>query len=131
MFKVTKIKDVLLAVRKRPKISIPTTPLDEAGVVYKLTCTKCPKGKSFYVGETGRSLNKRQTEHFCNYSKLKTRSPIFQHSLTQHGACHKNDWTVEIFARQTDGLKHKISEAQFIRTLNPTLNLNSQISHVR
>ncbi len=50
----TKLRNLLVA----PKD--PTPPLDKSGVVYKVQCKECP---SVYVGETGRPLRSRISEH--------------------------------------------------------------------
>ena len=42
------------------KVKQPTPKLDKKGVVYETPCGKC---NHVYIGETGRTLRKRLTEH--------------------------------------------------------------------
>ena len=42
------------------KVKQPTPKIDKKGVVYEVTCGDC---NHVYIGETGRTLRKRLTEH--------------------------------------------------------------------
>ncbi|UYV84650.1 hypothetical protein LAZ67_X002951 [Cordylochernes scorpioides] len=53
-----------------------TDPLTSSGAVYSVSCQQCP---ATYVGETGRTIAIRMTEHTRNITNRDTRSLIFQH----------------------------------------------------
>ena len=48
-----------------------------SGVVYKITCKKCPK--FVYIGETGRSLKQRFYEHHRDVTNKDVKKPCGQH----------------------------------------------------
>ncbi|UYV77678.1 hypothetical protein LAZ67_15001897 [Cordylochernes scorpioides] len=52
------------------KSSAPPDPLRSVGAVYSVSCEQCP---ATYVGETGRSVSIRMTEHSRNISRQDTR----------------------------------------------------------
>ncbi|UYV70098.1 hypothetical protein LAZ67_7001785 [Cordylochernes scorpioides] len=51
-------------------------PLTSTGAVYSVSCQQCP---ATYVGETGRTIAIRMSEHTRNITNRDTRSLIFQH----------------------------------------------------
>ncbi|UYV72848.1 K02A2.6-like [Cordylochernes scorpioides] len=53
-----------------------TDPHTSSGAVYSVSCQQCP---ATYVGETGRTIAIRMTEHTRNITNRDTRSLIFQH----------------------------------------------------
>ena len=61
-------------------------PNDRQGAVYKTQCCDC---QATYIGETGRNLNKRPTEH-----KRVTRNGDLNNNIAEYHlqANHKIDW---------------------------------------
>ncbi|UYV60781.1 hypothetical protein LAZ67_1002284 [Cordylochernes scorpioides] len=53
-----------------------TDPLTSSGAVYSVSCQQC---SATYVGETGRTIAIRMSEHTRNITNRDTRSLIFQH----------------------------------------------------
>ncbi|UYV64088.1 hypothetical protein LAZ67_2006536 [Cordylochernes scorpioides] len=58
------------------KTDSPTDPLTSTGAVYSVSCQQCPAN---YVGETGRTIAIRMSEHTHNITNRDPRSLIFQH----------------------------------------------------
>ena len=91
-------------------------------VVYRMDCTLCGNGVSFYVGETRRSVRLRFNEHLRD-AKNKTDTPFGLHQ-NKHPNVQLNgsNVTIEILHICKDGPDRKIWESIFIRDLKPTLN---------
>ena len=131
-FRVSKIRNLLLG--RKPSLDSQNNIVDileEKGTVYSITCKKCVGQKVNYIGETGRKLSCRISEHLCGYSDTCRRSPVRLHADSSHGSCGPDDWNVEILSRVKNVVDRKISEAQFIRRLNPNLNVNRGITYIR
>ena len=91
--------------------------------VYRIDCTLCPEGQSFYVGESRRSIRVRFNEHLGDARHKRTDSPfgIHQnHHLNTPLTCH--NLTIRILSRATDGPDRKIKESIYIRDMKPSLN---------
>ena len=65
-----KLKDELCRLKDRRRVG------EKAGVVYKLGCMDC---NACYVGETGRQVDDRMTEHQRDITNQKATSKVFQH----------------------------------------------------
>ena len=100
----------------RPKDRIPD--LQRSGVVYKIPCADCPV---VYIGQTGRRLCQRLSEH-----KRAVRTADFSSSaLAEHAwsASHPVDWNNTcILSSCSDYHSRIIQEAIHIRSTNHTLN---------
>ncbi|UYV72180.1 hypothetical protein LAZ67_9002115 [Cordylochernes scorpioides] len=73
------------------KSSAPPAPLRSVGAVYSVSCEQCP---ATYVGETGRSVSIRMTEHSRNISRQDTKSLIYQHMQTTGHTFNINNPTI-------------------------------------
>jgi len=72
-------------------------------IVYLVTCTKC---NMQYVGETGRSLRDRITDH-VSCIKLKKPTPIGLHfNQAGHGLKHFTILAIEQFEQNSDSIRH-------------------------
>ena len=78
------------------------------GVVYKITCSCCKK----YVGETGRTIEKRIKEHQADVNNKRSVEKIT--GLSQHirESRHRPNWKeIEIQARQNNIVRRKFKES--------------------
>jgi hypothetical protein len=95
-----------LLCRKKPRI---TEPL---GVVYKIPCADCTWA---YVGETGRTLTERLTEHKRAVRNCSSSSEIATHVWS---GGHRMNWAgAEVLARDRGHFKRVFKEAWFTRAL--------------
>ena len=105
----------------------------KAGVVYKISCSQCEK---VYIGETGRQLGTRITEHRKeaekisdrNFTRSTRRASTNEHhksAITDH-VCQNNhimNWEAsEIVEQESDKFKRWIKESICIRSNTPTMN---------
>jgi len=91
--------------------------LKQSGVVYGVSCTKCPDPeKIHYVGETSRTLKERSYSH--KYDKA-NKSALRDHTNTHPG---HNDFNYKILAREQWAANRKIKESLLIRRLEPDWN---------
>ena len=65
-----KIKNELCHLKDRRRVH------EKAGVVYKLDCRDC---NATYIGETGRQVEERMTEHQRDITNRKQASKVFEH----------------------------------------------------
>ena len=65
---------------KKPHTTQPTRQYEKSGI-YQLTCPDCHK---WYIGQTGRSFQKRYQEHFHDYKYNKYKSKYATHLLENH-----------------------------------------------
>ena len=106
----------------RPKDPLDT--VEQCGVVYQCACEVC--GES-YVGETGRSLGERLTEHQKSVDKGDMSSALSQHQeLTGHlvSATKPILETTKVLEREPRSLHRKVCEAIHIKTSGASLNRN-------
>ena len=89
--------------------------LQKSGILchYKCPHLDCPET---YIGETGRALGDRVSEHF------KAPSPIYTHSNNTGHPLDPNCFN--IIHKETLGFSRTIKEAMFIRVSDPILNRN-------
>ena len=102
------LRSILMCVK--PKVS----PEDNKGVIYHIPCQDCDKS---YIGETGRTLKVRLTEHkrYCRNGET-NRSGVSQHTLIDN---HRIDWEKStVIAKEPNYYKRRIKEALFIRKFN-------------
>ena len=105
----------------------------KAGVVYKIPCRQCEK---VYIGETGRQLRTRITEHRKeaekisdrNFTRSTCRVSTNEHhksAITDH-VCQNNhlmNWEEsEILEQESDKFKRWIKESICIRSNTPTMS---------
>ena len=122
---------------RKPKKGLWTKDKDEkqrkAGVVYKIPCSQCKKG---YIGETGRQLGNRITEHRKevekisdkNFTRSTCRASTNEHhklAITDH-VCQNNhitNWEAsETVEQESNKFKRWIKESICIRSDTPTMN---------
>ena len=107
----------------------------KAGVVYKIPCSQCEK---VYIGETGRQLGTRITEHRKeaekisdrNFTRSTRRASTNEHhksAITDH-VCQNNhimNWEAsEIVEQESDKFKGWIKESICIRSNTPIMNMD-------
>ena len=111
------------------KVKDPVLAEDRNSVVYKVGCLDCT---SSYIGETGRQLHTRITEHQRNVQNNYANSQIAQH-VYEHN--HNINWhATSILTQHTDNRSRKILEAFHTNTTNNTLNraidIPTQYTHI-
>lgn len=90
--------------------------------VYKLTCSDCPKA---YIGQTGRSFDKRIHEHFASFNNNNKDSNYANHLIENNHTFNNN---FDILHSETKGLKLNLLESLEINKLKHTdILLNDQI----
>ena len=107
-------------------------PLFQKGV-YRIDCKNCDK---FYIGETGRSLNKRIIEHKNDILNHNLNNSMFVHSLDNNHSFNFNE--AKIIIPCNDLPTRKITESSLINfhhssivNIHPGLNqINSYVSHL-
>ena len=113
-FKPTNKISTMLTNRREPKS-------DQIGV-YKLPCNNCP---SMYIGETGRSLSIRMSEHMRDVRNEKETSGVYIHTkLNPSHECNPSNAT--IIYKEERQQHRKFKESLLIsRTSNYNCNLEA------
>ena len=94
---------------------------------YRIDCTLCPEGQTFYIGETKRSVRKRFNEHLGDARNKRADSPFGIHQDDHpHVTLTSQNLKICILSRASDGPDRKIKESMFIPDQKPILN--TQIS---
>jgi len=90
-------------------------------VVYSFKCKIC---NDSYVGSTNRTFSARYAEHERSIRYGDMKSALSQHIRSKHNnvAMTIKDFYVEIIDHQNNPVRTRISEANFIDFLKPTLN---------
>ena len=115
----TVFKTTLTLRRCLTKVKTPTDPTTTKGVVYKIPC-ECGR---MYVGETGRTLKQRITEH-----KRAVKNADSNNGLAVHVAEteHEIRWNeAEVVCREEQWTKRKIKEGLSIKAHTGNLNLDN------
>jgi hypothetical protein len=95
--------------------------MDRNGVVYKIKCKQCD---AEYIGETGKEMNKRITEHKNAVRRKDPLSAIYQHMRTTH---HEMDWDGSVVLGQhPNSQRRQIIEASY--TFNNPHALNRAVT---
>ena len=87
---------------------------DQSGVVYQLSCKDC---NASYIGESGRKLGKRLSEH--KSSAASSKSAVREHVVWSGG--HDIDWT-GVLERESKEFSRRVLEAIQIKTKGSNLN---------
>ena len=102
----------------------------DVGVLYWLGCAghdsiPCPLPNPFYIGETERTAAARFQEHTSTATNAlgKYKSAMLQHAREYGHHFRKEDMT--ILASEQDWAKRGIIEAAFIKTLEPSINIDT------
>ena len=93
------------------------------GCVYELRCEECRRK---YRGQTGNSIGERTKEHFDDWKRGETSSPLHRHSELFHGG---NTFPVSIKILDRcfgDATRRKITEAVFIDELSNDQTMNGK-----
>ena len=93
-----------------PKDKVPME--DKSGIVYQIKCGECTAA---YVGESGRQLKERVSEHHKKHS-----SPICEH-ITQADHSFTNE-NVSVLYQEPEWFKRGVAEAIYIHRESPSLN---------
>lgn len=104
----------------RPKD--PVEAKEQCGVVYECACDECGQ---IYVGETGRSLGERASEHQTSIESSDWKSALSQHQeqtghLVNH--THQVQDKIKIIDKEPRDLSREIVEAIHIRLRKATIN---------
>ena len=90
--------------------------------VYLLNCGSCPK---FYIGQTGRSFQKRINEHKFSFKKKKDNSNYAKHLLNDN---HNFNDNFKVLHLENKGMKLNLLESMEInKHTNSDLILNDQL----
>ena len=101
------------------KVKQPTPELDKKGVVYEVPCGEC---NHVYIGETGRTLRKRLTEHRAAVKKCDQKNGIAVHAWKSG---HQVEWESAKVKEVAPNLAHRrIVEALHIHRTPNTTNLD-------
>ena len=101
------------------KVKNPRPQLLKKGVVYEVPCMDCNKS---YIGETGRTLQKRLVEHKAAVRRGDTNNGIAVHAWDQQ---HRVDWENASVLRQQPGYwKRRVLEAIEIQRHAENTNLD-------
>ena len=97
-------------------------PNDRQGAVYKIKCCDC---QATYIGETGRNLNKRLTEHKRAFRNGDLNNNITEHHLKTN---HRIDWdSAECVIYSTDYYQRLTLESWFTNLEQTPLNRCQQL----
>ncbi len=109
----TTLKNMLCAPKdKDPKVKT-------QNIVYDIRCGE-DSCTHRYIGETGRTLEERFTEHTNVFT-----SAIYQHATqTGHPIAKLEGDKVQILCKETNAVHRKIIEGMYIKLHNPELNRN-------
>ena len=118
------MKTVFTAKRLHEKFVIkdPIEKKHRFDITYKVTCPMSDCHHT-YIGETGRRLDERLKDHAGRDSK----SHLIKHSVESgHPAVGISDCEILSSNYRQNVYKRKLSEALFIKSLRPSLNIQEQ-----
>ena len=99
--------------------------------VYCITCKLCNQR---YLGETGRTIHERLSEHL-RYANNPTSNSYSDEALAQHYANFHpsalSDLSFSILCKETNVIKRKILESYFINHLKPEINNRDECISVK
>ena len=113
---ITTLRQLLTNVKDKDE------PNDRQGAVYKIKCCDC---QAIYIGETGRNLNTRLTEH-----KRATRNGDLNNNIAEHHlqTNHRIDWdSAECVICSTDYYQRLTLESWFTNLEQTPLNRCQQL----
>ena len=89
------------------------------GVIYEVPCKDCP---CVYIGETGRTLEKRLSEHKTAVKKNDTKNGIAVHAWTNQ---HQVNWeAASVKQEERSYWRRRVLEALHIHRQHQTSNLD-------
>ena len=95
----------------------PYRTLKQSGTVYELSCLHYDP---LYIGETGRKLEKRLSEH--KFRAAGSKSAVNEH-VTRSNNIHQIDWdNVKVLEKEPKDFPRKVLEGIHIRKKGPNLN---------
>ena len=95
---------------------------DKCGVIYKIKCNEC---NHVYIGETGKELYKRVSEHKLAVRRVDNLSAIYHH-ISETG--HSMNWDhTEVLAQQSTAEKRRILESMYSNNNINALNRSSKL----
>ena len=102
-------------------ILIKNSPMNESNIVYKIPCNNC---NSFYIGQSGKELNKRITQHRYAVRSGQLSSSLFVH---MNENSHAIKWSSsDVVIRSNDFITRNILESAIIKlTKNRNMNISS------
>ena len=118
----TVFKTNLTLRRYLTKVKTPSDPVTTKGVVYRIPC-ECGR---VYVGETGRTLKQRITEHKRAVKNVDSNNGMAVHVAKTK---HQIRWDeAEVICREEQWTKRKVKEGLAIRRHDDNLNLDTGTS---
>ena len=97
-------------------------PEDRQGAVYKIKCCDC---QASYIGETGRNLSTRLTEHKRATRNGEVNNHIAEHQLKTK---HQIDWDFATCITYSTDYYHRLTlESWFTNLEQTSLNLSQQL----
>ena len=100
-------------------------------VVYCITCKLCNQR---YVGETGRTIHERLSEHL-RYANNPTSNSYSDEALAQHYTNFHpstvSDLSFSVLCKETNVIKRKILESYFINHFKPEINNRDECISVK
>ena len=101
------------------KVKNPVPAEKKKGVVYEIPCQDCAQ---VYVGETGRTLKKRISEHKQAVKRFDDKNGIAVHHFKHN---HRIAWDeATVSPLETSYWRRRVQEAINIRTKKETMNLD-------
>ena len=92
------------------------------GVVYELECQTC---NAIYIGETGRALGVRVSEHLAGKRRGNVGSPLGKHKVEVHNG-EEFEVKCKILEYETEIAARKALEAAWIYRKGPTMNARNE-----
>jgi hypothetical protein len=120
-FKSIKLYNLTDTQTKRCKID---NILNMKAVVYKMKCNACNGKEVSYIGETGRLLKTKVSEHFTLYKNRSRLSEVGAHCIDVHGQIDRNNWSIFVIHQEIEEFDRKIKESCYINNQNPSLNVS-------
>ena len=95
-------------------------------VVYRVKCmgvdSESKPCKSFYIGETSRSVGERFTDHLRKYETKLDKSVFWLHCRDDHNGVLQRLEVSIVCKRSSDAMLRQVSEAVLIEKDDPDLN---------
>ena len=101
----------------------PSVVCKKRGTVYRVNClgeeSNC---KSFYIGESARSIGTRFKEHVEKFENNDPTSAFYKHSIEKHDGNHPSLGLEILSVHPGDAMLRQITESVYIKNYKPDLN---------
>ena len=107
------------------KVKTSTPEENRMGIVYQIPCQDC-ESTYMYIGETGRTLKKRETEHKAAVRRGDDNNGVVLHARQKQ---HRGDWEgTKIIEQEQHYTKRRVLEAIWIHKIKNNSNLDCGLS---